>query len=232
VSKKLISLMGILLSLVLVMAMTGCAAPAAPAAPTGPTEVKPVTISLYALEKLNTIKHTLYEPQDTAVYKVVVEVSNPNDEWVEVDNLTVEVRAEDGSTGSGGGPGGTILITGSVPTFYIPAGGVLVTEYTSTIDWYGNAVKSYLTRGWCGPDIPGYDTCGERVEPGFFGKISKAVDNGSIAAAIELFDKLEAQEYVYAVEASASCWLPEFPDAGSKYSSLIVSYTYEAPPLE
>ena len=202
-SKKIISLMGILLSLVLVAAMAGCAAPAAPAGPTGPTEVKPVGISLISIDRMNDLNSAADAAGiDVLAVGVNLEVSNPNAEWVKVYDLVVEAKVADE-----GNPPGQVVIWGTVPTFYIPPNGEVMVMHRDVLQ-FGSLAGGFLTRGTA-------DSLA-----------------GCIGVRNVFWDALKADDAAVDFSASASVTMPEYPDLATARVSFSSTWTMPKHPLE
>ncbi len=177
-------------------AILGCAGQK-PIPPPAASGLLPVTAEVVAVDRLNDIApQPPFQKTDTLVFRVNFRLSNPNQVLAKVEDLTFEVKAEDGT------PEGTIVLTGSMPGTLIPAKGELTWSWTEPYI-YGGVVGSYILRGMGGAE--GMKGAAQKVEA--------------------LWKDLGADKRKFLVEGKVASSLPEFPGLGIQHRRFQVEFT-------
>jgi hypothetical protein len=158
--------------------------------------LSPVTAEVVAVERLNDIApKPPFQKTDTLVFRVNFRLSNPNQVLAKVEDLTFEVKAEDGT------PDGTIVLTGSMPGTLIPAKEELTWSWTEPYI-YGGVLGSYILRGVGGAE--GMKGAAQKLE--------------------ELWKDLGADRRKFLVEGKIASSLPEFPNLGIQHRRFQVEF--------
>ena len=177
-------------------AMLGCAGQK-PIPSQAASGLLPVAAEVVAVERLNDIAaQPPFQKTDTLVFRVNFRLSNPNQVPAKVEDLTFEVKAEDGT------PDGTIVLTGSMPGGYIPAKGEMMWSWAEPYI-YGGVFGSYILRGIGGAE--GTKGAAQKLE--------------------ELWKDLVADKRKFFVEGRVASSLPEFPDLGLDHRRFQVEFT-------
>jgi len=177
-------------------AILGCAGQKPPA-PQATSDLLPVATEVVGVERLNDIApQPPFQKTDTLVFRANFRLSNPNETLAKVEDLTFEVKVEDGT------PEGTIVLTGSMPGAFIPAKGELAWSWTEPYI-YGGVLGSYALRGVGGTE--GLKGAAQKVE--------------------ELWKDLGGDRRKFLVEGKISSSLPEFPRLGIQHRRFQVRFT-------
>ena len=162
-----------------------------------PTKMAPVQVSLDTVERLNAIgAKPPYQATDVLVFRINFKLTNPNNALAKVDNLYFETKIDDGTADK------MILLAGSMPSMFIPAGGEATWSYTDPLLYVG-----------------------------FFGQIiTRGVTAaGGIKAADqkreEIWKNLGADKMKFFVDGNAITSLPDFPNLGTVYNQFKMEYS-------
>jgi hypothetical protein len=162
-----------------------------------PDKMAPIKVSLDTVERLNAIgAKPPYQGTDVLVFKINFKLSNPNNALAKVDNLYFEAKIDDGTREK------MIVLAGSMPSMFIPAGGEATWSYADPL-LYGGLFGQIITRGLGG-------------EAGMKGAAQKRE---------EIWQNLGADKMKFFVDGNAITSLPDFPNLGTAYNQFKMEYS-------
>ena len=174
----------------------GCAGQK-PLSPQAAAEPLPVVAEVVGVERLNDIApQPPFQRTDTLVFRVNFRLLNPNPTPAKVEDLTFEVKAEDGT------PDGTIVLTGSMPGAFLPPKADFSWSWTEPYI-YGGVLGSYILRGVGGTE--GVKGAAQKME--------------------DLWKDLGADKRKFSVEGKIASSLPEYPNLGIQHRRFRVEFT-------
>jgi hypothetical protein len=161
-----------------------------------PDKMAPVKVSLDAVERLNAIgAKPPYQGTDVLVFRINFKLTNPNNVLAKVDNLYFETKIDDGTREK------MVVLAGSMPSMYIPAGGEATWSYTDPL-LYGGFFGQIITRGVAG-------------DAGMKGAAEKRE---------EIWQSLGADKMKFFVDGNITSSLPDFPNLGSVYNQFNMEF--------
>jgi hypothetical protein len=162
-----------------------------------PDKMAPVKVSLDTVERLNAIAaKPPFQGTDVLVFKINFKLSNPNNVLAKVDDLYFEAKIDDGTREK------MVVLAGSMPSMYIPAGGEATWSYADPL-LYGGLFGQIITRGLGG-------------EAGMKGAAQKRE---------EIWQNLGADKMKFFVDGNSITSLPDFPNLGTVYNQFKMDYS-------
>jgi hypothetical protein len=161
-----------------------------------PDKMAPVKVSLDTVERLNAIAaKPPYQGTDVLVFRINFKLTNPNNVLAKVDNLYFEAKIDDGT------PEKMVVLAGSMPTVYIPAGGEAMWSYADPL-LYGGLFGQIITRGLGG-------------EAGMKGAAEKRE---------EIWQNLGADKMKFFIDGNLISSLLDFPNLGTIYNQFKMEF--------
>ena len=155
-----------------------------------PDKMAPVKVSVDSVERLNAIgAKPPYQGTDVLVFRINFKLSNPNNVLAKVDDLYFETKIDDGTREK------MVVLAGSMPSMYIPAGGEATWSYADPL-LYGGVFGQIITRGLGG-------------EAGMKGAAQKRE---------EIWQDLGADKMKFFIDGNITSSLPDFPNLGTVYN--------------
>jgi hypothetical protein len=180
---------------VLGLGIFGCAGEKAMLKP-APSQIQPVKVMVETVERLNAIAaKPPYQATDVLVFRINFKFSNPNNVLARVDNLYFETKIDDGT------PEKMIILAGSMPSLWIPAGGEATWSYADPL-LYGGVFGQIITRGLGGE--AGMKGAAERRE--------------------QIWQDLGADKMKFLIDGNITSSLPDFPDLGTLYNQFKMEF--------
>ena len=161
-----------------------------------PDKMASVTVSLDTVERLNAIAaKPPYQGTDVLVFRINFRLTNPNNVLAKVDNLYFETKIDDGTREK------MVVLAGSMPSMFIPAGGEAIWSYADPL-LYGGLFGQIITRGLGG-------------EAGMKGAADKRE---------QIWQSLGADKMNFFVDGNITSSLPDFPNLGSVYNQFSMEF--------
>jgi hypothetical protein len=180
-----------LMALVIGISVFGCAG----LKPT-PDKIASIKVSLDTVERLNAIAaKPPYQGTDVLVFRINFRLTNPNHVLAKVDNLYFETKIDDGTREK------MVVLAGSMPSLFIPAGGEVTWSYADPL-LYGGLFGQIITRGLGG-------------EAGMKGAAEKRE---------QIWQGLGADKMKFFVDGNITSSLPDFPNLGSVYNQFSMEF--------
>jgi hypothetical protein len=162
-----------------------------------PDKMAPVKVSVDSVERLNAIAaKPPYQGTDVLVFRINFKLSNPDNALAKVDNLHFEAKIDDGTRDK------MIVLAGSMPSMFIPAGGEATWSYADPL-LYGGLFGQIITRGLGG-------------EAGMKGAAQKRE---------EIWQNLGADKMKFFIDGNATTSFPDFPNLGTVYNQFKMEYS-------
>ena len=176
--------------------LLGCAG-FQPAATSAQEKVIPLTVEITGVERLNAVAaQPPFQKTDTLVFRVNFKMANPNPHLAKIEELNFEVKVEDGTTDK------TIVLTGAMPSYVIPASGEMTWSATEPYI-YGGVLGSYMLRGIGGEE--GVKGVAQKVE--------------------KLWQDLGTDQRKFFIEGNYTFTLPDLPQTGIVRQSFQSEFT-------
>lgn len=162
-----------------------------------PDKLMPVKVTLDTVERLNAAAaKPPYQGTDVLVFRINFKLANPNHVVAKVDNLYFEAKIDDGTKDK------MIVLAGSMPSMYVPAGGEATWSYADPL-LYGGFFGQIITRGVAGD----------------------AGMKGAAAKREQIWQDLGADKMKFFIDGNAITSLPDFPNLGTVYNQFETEFT-------